>query len=187
MLAVMAELVRLRRLHEDDLGALHAWYQSPELWEHLVGDWRARSEAAAVAYMRRWLAPGPREVRLAVTRASDGVLIGLASLSPIDPEAGEAEFHIFLGDAAERGRGYGRAATSATLEHAFEALRLWRVLLRVLQTNVAALKVYARLGFSPDEAAAPETVVKGGAPVAVIALSLTEAAFRHRQAADAHR
>jgi RimJ/RimL family protein N-acetyltransferase len=170
-------LVRLRKLLESDLAALHRWYQTPELWDHLVGDFTPRGEAEAVAYMRLWLQPSTRELRLAIVRGDDGALLGMAALAPIDPAEGEAEFHIFLGEASERGRGYGRAATAAMLARAFDELALWRVRLKVLRGNEPALRVYAALGF---EAAGPGDAL-------VLEMSVTDAVFRQRQAAAVAR
>jgi RimJ/RimL family protein N-acetyltransferase len=173
----MADLVRLRRLLEADLVRLHRWYQTPELWDRLVGAFTPRAEAEAVAHMRGWLEPSHRELRLAIVRGEDGDLIGLVSLTPIDREEGEAEFHVFLGEASDRGRGYGRAATAAMLAHAFDEIGLFRVRLRVLRTNQAALRVYAALGFEPE----------GPVEVEVLAMSVTDAVFRQRQAAARSR
>jgi RimJ/RimL family protein N-acetyltransferase len=185
-MARMDEPVRLRRLAERDLGTLHRWYQTPSLWDHLVGEFAPREEAESVAYMRQWLTPTPTELRLAVERTADGALIGLVALSPIDPAAGEAEFHVFLGDEGERGRGYGRAATAAMLAHAFDALALWRVHLKVLKTNEAALRLYATLGFEPAPDSG-QTAMKRGAAVSVVAMDLTDAMFRQRQRTYAPR
>ena len=177
----MAERVRLRALAEGDLPALHRWYQTAELWDHLVGAFRPRHEAESLAYMRRWLSPSATERRLAIVRDDDGSLLGLTALSPIEPDKGEAEFHIFLGEARQRGRGYGQAATEAMLAFAFDELALWRVRLRVLKTNEPALRLYARLGFEP-EGAPGETVEKPHGQVAVVTMSVTDAVFRQRQA-----
>jgi RimJ/RimL family protein N-acetyltransferase len=177
----MAALVRLRALAEDDLPALHRWYQTVELWDHLVGAFQPRPEAESLAYMRRWLTPSASERRLAIVRGANGALLGLASLSPIEPEKGEAEFHVFLGEALQRGRGYGQAATEAMLAFAFDELALWRVRLKVLKTNETALRLYARLGFEPEDLPG-ETVDKPHGQVAVVVMSVTDAVFRQRQA-----
>jgi RimJ/RimL family protein N-acetyltransferase len=173
----MADLVRLRRLLERDLVRLHGWYQTPELWDHLVGEFTPWAEAEAVAHMRGWLVPTHRELRLAIVRGGDEALIGLVSLTPIDREEGEAAFHVFLGEPSDRGRGYGRAATEAMLAHAFDEIGLFRVRLQVLRSNGAALRVYAALGFEPE----------GATHVDVIAMSVTDAVFRQRQAAARSR
>jgi RimJ/RimL family protein N-acetyltransferase len=182
----MTGLVHLRAVVEADLVQLHRWYQDPALWDHLVGEFVQRDEAEAVGYMRRWLTPSPDEVRLAIVDAADGELAGLVTLSPIDRVVGEAEFHVFLGEVRARGRGLGRAATAAALDHAFDTLGLWRVWLRVLRTNEAALRSYAALGFEPD-ATVVATVRKRGAETAVITMHVSEAVFRARQTAYAGR
>jgi RimJ/RimL family protein N-acetyltransferase len=182
----MTGLVHLRALVEGDLVQLHRWYQDPALWDHLVGEFVPREETEAVGYMRSWLTPSLSEVRLAILDAADGGLAGLVALSPIDRSNGEAEFHIFLGEARSRGRGLGRAATAAALDHAFETLGLWRVWLRVLQTNEAALRTYAALGFEPDAIVAA-TVRKQGAEAAVITMRVSDAVYRARQAAYVRR
>ena len=138
--------VRLRPLRGDDLPLLHRWYQTPELWEHLLGELTPRAQADAVSYMQRWLEPSDTEVRLGI-ETSDGEFVGLVFLSPIDPAARTAEFHILLGEPAARGRGYGAAATAAMLEHGFSVLGLERIELRVLADNAAARRTYDRCGF----------------------------------------
>ena len=168
---MVTNMIRLRPLLEADLPILHRWYQAPALWTHLVGEFQPREEAGAVAYMRRWLEPAPSELRLAIEEG--GALIGLVSLYPI--EGDEAEFHIFLGDAAVRGRGAGRAATSAMLARAFGELGLSQVRLRVLASNAAARRLYASLGFEEQES--DESVVKAGAPVGVVPMTLSAARF----------
>jgi RimJ/RimL family protein N-acetyltransferase len=169
----MADPVRLRRLLESDLAALARWRRAPDLREQLANAAAARSDAEAIAQLRGWLMPTRNELRLAIVRADDGELVGLASLAPIDREAGEAEIHVFLAEASERGRGYGRAATSAMLAHAFDELELWRVRSRAPRTSEAALRVWAALGFEPE----------GPVEADVISMSVTDAMFRLRQAA----
>jgi RimJ/RimL family protein N-acetyltransferase len=182
----MTGLVHLRAVVEADLVQLHRWYQDPALWDHLVGEFVQHEETEAVGYMRSWLTPSPSEVRLAILDAANGALAGLVTLSPIDRNNGEAEFHIFLGEARARGRGLGRAATAAALDHAFDVLGLWRVWLRVLQTNEAALRTYGALGFEPDATAAA-TVRKRGAETAVITMRVSATVFRARHAAYGRR
>jgi RimJ/RimL family protein N-acetyltransferase len=159
----MSGAVRLRDLTADDLPRLYAWYQQPELWDHLVGDFVPREEAEAVAYMRRWLGPSTTELRLGIE--ADGRLVGLTFFSPLDLAGGRAELHIMIGEPAERGRGVGRAAVEQLVARG-AALGLTCIDLRVLETNAAARAVYDRCGFrlvGPDG-----SVRKGGRDVAVL-------------------
>ena len=161
--------VRLRPLREADLPQLHAWYQSPELWRHLVGTFEARTEAESLAYMRRWLEPSPLEVRFAVEFQTS--LVGITALRRDAVDAASAELHMFIGDPERRRRGVGRAALQATIEHGFTT-GLKRIELRVLRSNTAARRLYDRCGFRPlADIEAP----KDGAPAAAVLLALERA------------
>jgi RimJ/RimL family protein N-acetyltransferase len=164
-------VIRLRPLVEADLPILHRWRQDPSLWTHLVGDFQPREESQAVAYMRRWLTPTSTELRLAIER--DGALIGQAALAPI--EGTSAEFHIFLGDVADRGRGHGRAATRAMLSLAFDQLRLARITLEVLASNLAGQRLYESLGFTTEGVS--RRVEKGSVTTDVLAMALAADRF----------
>lgn len=144
---VLDAAVRLRALRRDDLPALWAWYQDPELVRHLVGGFRFHGEAEALAYMERWLAASDAEVRCAIERIADGALLGMTMLTGIDRTHRTAEAHVFLGDASHRGKGYGRAAVTAMMAHGFGDLGLNRLDLSVLATNAAALHMYQSVGF----------------------------------------
>ena len=153
--------VCLRELREEDLPILHGWYQTPELWDHLVGEFTPRTEAEAVAYMRRWLSPSVTELRLGIV--ADGRLMGLATLSPINLEAGWAELHTFIGDRSERGHGLGRRAVAQLAARGF-AMGLSRIELRVLETNTAARRVYEACGFVIAGEAPGVLVMQAAAP-----------------------
>lgn len=144
-----APAVRLRPLRREDLPRLHAWYQSPELWDHLVRDFTPRTEAEALPYMERWLSRSDTELRLGIEVEDPGApprLVGVAFLSPLDRAGGWAELHTMIGDPAERGRGVGRRAVVELVARGF-GLGLARIELRVLETNAAARRIYEACGF----------------------------------------
>lgn len=161
--------VRLRDLRRGDLPTLHRWYQTPELWDHLVGDLTTRAESEAVAYMERWLAPSETELRLGIEADGPGGprLIGLAALAPLDLGAGWAELHVLIGEAGERGRGAGRRAVAALLRRGF-SMGLVRIELKVLESNVAARRVYEQCGFRITGRAA--ATMKDAGPVDVLVM-----------------
>ena len=172
----MSGNVRLRDLTAGDLPRLHRWHQTPELYDHLVGDFVPRAEAEAVAYMRRWLEPSDTELRLGIE--ADGPqgprLVGAATLAPVDRQARWAELHIMIGEPDARGRGVGRRAVEALLARGFQDLGLARIELRVLETNAAARRVYEHCGFRVTGAAPP--VVKSGRPVGVLVMQADQPA-----------
>lgn len=162
-----ADDVRLRALRPQDLQRLHGWYQTPELWDHLVGDFTPRTETNAVAYMQRWLAPSETELRLGIeVDGPEGPrLVGLAAFSPLDLAGGSAELHTLIGEASERGRGVGRRAVTALMARGF-AMGLTRIDLKVLETNAAARRIYKSCGFRVIGKDAPS--VKNGRSVEVL-------------------
>ena len=73
--------------------------------------------------------------------------IGIAELQAIERHHGTADFAIFIGEAAHRGRGFGTEATRLMLDYAFTSLGLRSVALRVYEYNLAGLGAYQRAGF----------------------------------------
>jgi RimJ/RimL family protein N-acetyltransferase len=64
----------------------------------------------------------------------------------VDAAAGEGWLAVGLFAATERGHGVGTETTRLVLEHAFSALGLARVRLRVLAFNARALACYRGVG-----------------------------------------
>lgn len=73
--------------------------------------------------------------------------VGGAGLHDLDPRDGQAEFYVTVNEPAERGQGYGTEAARLVLDHAFTALGLRAVWLRVAAFNVAGIRAYERAGF----------------------------------------
>src|ERR1700730_10227933 len=142
------QLVVLRRLAAEGLDLVHRWYQDERLFAALVGRYMPRPREEAVAWMaRHWLDPASLDTRLAICRAVDGLHIGNVYLTAIDPGARNADFHILIGSAADRGKGYGTAATRAAISHAVTHIHVRRLRLEVLSRNLGARRVYVKCGF----------------------------------------
>lgn len=73
--------------------------------------------------------------------------IGTTSLMDLNHRNRTAEFGIFIGEAAYRGKGYGTETTRLMLEYAFSWLGLHNVMLRVFEFNEAGLRAYQKAGF----------------------------------------
>lgn len=167
--------VRLRDLRADDLPLLHRWYQTPDLWDHLVGEFTPHAETEAISYMQRWLAASETELRLGIEAPGPlgPRLVGLAAFSPLDRAAGWAELHIMIGEAGERGRGIGRQALSALLARGW-ALGLSNIELKVLETNAAGRRIYETCGFRTVGRGPP--VLKAGQPIEVLVMQADQPA-----------
>ena len=73
--------------------------------------------------------------------------IGSVYVRDIDRIHNKAEYGIFIGDLAARGKGYGTQAASLMIEFAFKELALHRLYLRVYANNKQAIKSYEKAGF----------------------------------------
>ncbi len=167
--------VSLRPLTGADLRRIYDWQRDPALYDHLVGARRDVGWAEARDWMtRRWLPQGP-DHRYAL--CADAEMVGCVYLLAV-PEAPDAlEFHIFIGDEAQRGRGLGARALAAALRIAFDDLGAETVRLEVLETNAAARRLYAAAGFVET---GRRQVSKRTGPVPAIAMALARDAYRPR-------
>ncbi len=91
-----------------------------------------------------------------------GKLLGISVLRDINLIHRQAEFAIYIGDEAERGKGYALEGTRLTLAFGFFKLGLNRVFLKVLKENERAIHIYKKLGFV-EEGLLRECVFKNNA------------------------
>ena len=73
--------------------------------------------------------------------------IGEVMLVDIDRTHGSAQLGIFIGEAAEWGKGYGTDAVQAIVGFGFAELRLERIWLNVWTENPRARRTYEKAGF----------------------------------------
>jgi len=142
--------VFLRALEEGDLERTYRWHNDPELYSALVDGFRFVSHQAE----REWLAKRTNysvsEVNLAICLSPGGDHIGNVYLRPIDLVSRNAVLGIFIGERANRGRGFGEQALRAALRHAFLDLGLEKVYFEVLAENATAVRLYERVGFKTE-------------------------------------
>ncbi len=76
-----------------------------------------------------------------------GVNIGYCGLCNISTRNKNAEYFILIGDDSYWGMGYGTNSGHAVLQYGFCNLKLNRIWLTVSETNKAAIRSYAKLGY----------------------------------------
>jgi len=77
----------------------------------------------------------------------DDRLLGLVTLFNVEWNNQTAQLALAIGDADERGHGYGTEALSLILNYGFNELNLYKICLDVIATNHAAIAVYQNSGF----------------------------------------
>jgi len=90
---------------------------------------------------------GRDEYLFAICLLSDERPIGETSLFQVDRLNGSAMLGIFIGEAAEWGKGYGTDAVNALVDFGFAELRLERIALNVWTENHRAIRAYQKAGF----------------------------------------
>lgn len=78
---------------------------------------------------------------------AEGRLIGEIRLDRVDLRDRRASMAIGIYDKALLGRGFGSAAIKLVLGHAFGAMQLHRISVRVLAYNHRAIRAYEKCGF----------------------------------------
>lgn len=87
-----------------------------------------------------------------IIQTAKGNLIGTISLCHIDPQKKEAEYvRMLIGNKRYRKKGYAKDASIALLNYAFTKMKLKRIYLSVIKTNINAIMLYRYLGFKKDK------------------------------------
>ena len=77
--------------------------------------------------------------------------IGNIKMDPINSPHGLGEFGILMGDKSEWGKGYASEASQKIMNYFFEKKNpLRKITLGVVEENVAAVKLYEKLGFEKE-------------------------------------
>ena len=147
-LPIRTKRLLLRGFESTDLDALLAYHNLPEVRRYL--EWKARDVAecraalAALTGQRRMNRPGDA-IALAITRRSDGTLMGHVSLLWTDATAAQGELRFAL-NPLYRGQGYASEAVRAALDLGFGALRFHRVFARCSADNPHSARLLGGLG-----------------------------------------
>lgn len=83
----------------------------------------------------------------AIVRSCDDVLMGNTSLIDINHVSRKATIGIFIGDAENRGKGYGAEALRLLVNYGFKTLNLHNIMLQVFSDNTGAINCYKKVGF----------------------------------------
>jgi RimJ/RimL family protein N-acetyltransferase len=142
--------VCLRWLDQADVAALHTVFSDPAVMRYWSSPPQKDIAAAEQLLAQIHTCFARRELfQWGIARTEDDLVIGTCTLASLDPVHRRAELGFALGT-AHWGRGYARAATSAVLDFAFDALALHRLEADVDPRNAASIALLERLGFTRE-------------------------------------
>lgn len=138
--------VRLRSIESGDFTKLVEWTRDADVNQFVHADYPDDLEDC-----QRWfrsLKGNRHKQHFAILR--ENRLIGDVELDHITWRSGDAELRIRIGEKDVWNQGYGTDAVLALLNHAFLAMNLQRVYLRVYTLNIRAIRCYEKCGFRKE-------------------------------------
>ncbi|WP_283139135.1 GNAT family N-acetyltransferase [Rhizohabitans arisaemae] len=169
------DLVRLRTLGPADYATRWRWDNDPEVMRWL-DDGHPEPFAEAVARFERQDPNSYANVSFGIEPREEERLIGFVRLRDAEPETGNAELDIYLGERDVWGRGYATDAMRVICRYGFDKMRLHRITLWVAAGNAAARRVYEKVGFV-EEGRAREAFRRDGRWYDSILMGLLESDF----------
>jgi len=141
------KLTRLRKIEPDDLPAVLAWRNSPEVRDYLFATKEISADEHR-AWYERLRTDHSKEVFVITDLA--GQPLGLAQLFDIDYPNSRAEWGFYISDPRNRRAGYGAEAEYLILRYAFDELKLHRIYCHTLAFNKSVLSLHERFNFKQE-------------------------------------
>lgn len=148
MMDLRGSKVLLRALEREDLEYLREMANDPDMEKMVIG-W---SFPISKYEQEKWYEKtvgDKTNLKLAI-QDDKGVLIGMATLGPIDWKNRKAEHGIKLGRNTPKGQGYATDAVMTVMKYAFEELQLNRLEGSMFEYNIASQKLYTKCGWSVE-------------------------------------
>ena len=145
---IRGERVALGPVHRGLLTLIERWDNEFRTVDLGGGDPRPQS-AESIAATWEPLLRGERAdwLGFAIYALPDLRPIGIANIRDFSNPHGTAEFGITIGDASDRGQGFGTEATRLLLDYAFTVLGVHNVWLDTPAYNAGAIRAYEKAGF----------------------------------------
>jgi RimJ/RimL family protein N-acetyltransferase len=146
----VGEHVRLTAIEPGDLPAMARWYRDSDFMRRLDADVAAPKTEKQVAEFIEEQQKSATAFAFAIRPVDGEDVIGYCALEGILWSQQVTWLAIGIGEAAQRGQGYGEEAMRLLLRFAFDELNLRRVQLTVFSYNELALRLYEKLGFQRE-------------------------------------
>lgn len=139
----------LADIKETHLEIIYKWKNDFELNDLVIAPPFPVSDLA----VKQWLQDNQKDrnqVLFGVFYQDSHQFIGIARLMFIDWIGRTADVGLYIGDRKYRGKGLGTEIVNTILSYGFERLNLHKLSLRVLESNIPAVKCYESCGFTRE-------------------------------------
>ena len=151
---IIGDQIRFRSIEKEDLPYFVKWLNDPEVRRGLSMI-MPLSQAEEEDWFEGLLKKSPFERPLAIeiqpdSQVDEWIFVGNCGLFGIDWQNRFAEIGIQIGEKGYWNQGFGTKAMLLILKHGFENLNLHRLWLRVIETNLRAVRSYEKAGFKEE-------------------------------------
>jgi RimJ/RimL family protein N-acetyltransferase len=167
---IIGERLYLSPINTEDLAQYTKWLNDSYVADHL-GVYR---QIISLGNEKKTLEELSNEGHnYAIVLKDNDTLIGNISLMEIEHIHRRAMLGLFIGDAEQRGRGYGAEAIRLLLDYGFNILNLHSIMLLVHGDNPHAFKCYQKVGFK-EIGRRREARIKGGEYIDLIYMDILD-------------
>lgn len=135
--------IKLRIFEFSDIPKKIEWINNPQNNQFLHYDIPLEYEKT-----RKWFNNKDNDKRIDFIIEADDIPVGVIGLLAIDKDNRKAEYYITVGEVEYKHRGVASKATELLLQYAFEELKMHKIYLNVDAENIAACKLYEKMGFN---------------------------------------
>lgn len=156
---IEGETIDLRPITKEHTPLIVKWRNNPHVQQNFIFQ-ETFTEEIHNAWMDDKVAAG-EVVQFIIYAKPSGTPVGSVYLRDVDLDRQKAEFGIFIGEDAARGKGYGRSAAQLICRYGFEQLHLHKIMLRVFAANTGAIRSYEHAGFVQEAYLKDEEKIDG--------------------------
>ena len=127
----------------DDASIYVRWLNDFTISENIGID----SKIITLSSLKKWLSDNLNSYNFTIILKDTSKPIGIINLYDTDLIHQKASLAMFIAEAENRNKGYGKEAIKLLLEYSFNNLNLNNIMLKVYSFNKRAIKLYESLGF----------------------------------------
>ena len=173
---IIGSKVYLSPINPDDYEIYTKWLNDYSVSGNLTTFTSMISLSNERAFLERLSSEGQN---YAIVLSENNTLIGSTSLMQIDYVHRTATLGIYIGEAENRGKGYGADAICALVNYGFNSLNLHNIMLEVHSDNKQAIDCYIKVGFH-EFGRRSEAKYKNGKYIDFVYMEILDYEFRNK-------